>query len=255
MSKGQLHLAPSPASRIVRDSKLPFYHQLYEILRERIRSGEWQPGDAIPTEKELTESFAISRATVRQALDALVHDGLIHRQRGRGGFVAHPTIEQGSSHITSFTEEMRQRGVTPRTEVLSAALQPASEEVAERLGIAVGEEMVHLVRLRLADNEPMAVEEAYFIHRYCPGLLGLDYQSESLRDLMERTYGIRWLRAKQVTRAIPASRDLATTLGIRPGAPVLYIERVSYNTQDTPLEFLRMYNRGDRYALYSELRG
>jgi len=244
-----------PVDHIVRDSKLPFYQQLYEILRGRIQRGDWKPGDMIPSEKELIEQYGVSRVTARQALDALVQDGLIYRERGRGTFVAHPTVEQASSRIISFTDEMRQRGVVPRTEVLSAGLVPAQQDIAERLSIARGDELVRLVRLRLADNEPMTVEEAYFVHSWCRGLLELDYRSGSLRELLERHYGIRWMRAKQVTRAINAPPDLAATLGIKPRAAVLYIERVSHNTQDVPLEFLRLYHRGDRYALYSELKG
>jgi GntR family transcriptional regulator len=127
--------------RINRNSKLPLYHQLYEILRSNITRGEWQPGDMIPPESELIDRYQVSRTTVRQVLDMLVNEGLIYRQRGRGTFVAHPTVEQALVRIISFTEDMRQRGFKP------------------------GEELARLERLRLADDEPMSIEDSYLVSR------------------------------------------------------------------------------------------
>ena len=101
---------------INRSSKLPLYHQLYELLRSGITSGRWQPGDMLPPESELTERYEVSRTTVRQVLEMLVNEGLIYRQRGRGSFVAHPTVEQTLVRIISFTDDMRQRGFESGTE-------------------------------------------------------------------------------------------------------------------------------------------
>ena len=119
--------------QIDRSSKLPLYHQLYQILRDEIVRGEWQPGDMIPPESELTERYGISRTTVRQVLDLLVNEGLIYRQQGRGTFVAHPTLEQALVRIVSFTEDMRQRGFKPGTRVLSSGLVQAPETIAQKL--------------------------------------------------------------------------------------------------------------------------
>jgi GntR family transcriptional regulator len=239
---------------ISRDSKLPFYYQLYEILRGKILRGEWQPGDMLPTEGELLEQHRVSRSTVRQALDMLVNEGLIYRQRGRGTFVAHPPVEQGLSRIISFTEDMIQRGLKPQTEVLSSGLIPAPENIAKILQIEPGEELAHLERLRLADGEPMSVEESYLVHRYCPGVLEQDYARNPLRVALEKKYGIRLVYARQSIRAISAPRSLAEKLSIQPNGAVLYIERVSFSEQGVPIEFLRLYHRGDRYVLHNELR-
>lgn len=239
---------------ILRDSKLPFYHQLYEILRQNIVRGEWQPDDMLPSEVELMERYNVSRITVRQALDELVNEGLIYRQRGRGTFVAHPTVDQALTRIISFTEDMRQRGFTPGTEVLFSGLEPASPEVAEKLQLEPGAELVRLDRLRLADNEPMSIEESHLVHRTCPGILQHDYAANPLREVLERHYGIRLVRAKQIIRAIAAPRKIADKLSIPANIPLLYIERISYSQQNIPIEFLRLYHRGDRYVLYNELR-
>jgi GntR family transcriptional regulator len=151
--------------RINRNSKLPLYHQLYEILRSNITRGEWQPGDVIPPESELIDRYQVSRTTVRQVLDMLVNEGLIYRQRGRGTFVAHPTVEQALVRIISFTEDMRQRGFKPGTKVLSSGLVPAPRDIAEKLGVEPGEELARLERLRLADDEPMSIEDSYLVSR------------------------------------------------------------------------------------------
>ena len=132
----------------------------------------------LPAESELMQRFGVSRITVRQVLDMLVRDGLIYRQQGRGTFVAHPTIEQTQVRIVSFTEDMRQRGFRPGTEVLEAGLMPAPADIAGKLAVEPGEELAHLRRLRLADDEPMSIEDAYLVHRYFPGVLSGDYTAK-----------------------------------------------------------------------------
>lgn len=241
--------------RINRTSKLPLYHQLYEILRGDILHGRWQPGDVLPPESELVKRYQISRSTVRQVLDMLVNEGLIYRQRGRGTFVAHPTLEQGLVRIVSFTQDMRQRGCKPGTEVLFSGLVPAPEDIAKKLEIEPGEELARLDRLRLADGEPMSIEESHLVHRYCPGVLEGDYAANSLREALERDHSIRLIRAKQVIRAVPAPSKLAGLLSIPSKSALLFIERISYSQQDVPVEFLRIYYRADRYSLYNELQG
>jgi GntR family transcriptional regulator len=238
-----------------RESKLPLYQQLYEILHRRIIGGEWRPGDMIPAEPELMAAYGVSRITLRQVLDMLVRDGLIVRQQGRGSFVARPRLEKGMMRIFSFTEDMRQRGLRPTTVVLAAELVPAAAELAAKLKIEPGEELVRLERLRLAEDEPLAIEESHLVHRICPGLLRSDFASESLREVLARDYGVRWSRARQTIQAILAGEGAAALLGIDPGAALLYIERVSYAQDHAPVEVLRVLYRGDRYVLYNELTG
>jgi GntR family transcriptional regulator len=241
--------------QINRSSKLPLYHQLYEIVRGEILSKKWQPGDMLPPESELIDTYQVSRTTVRQVLDMLVNEGLIYRQRGRGTFVAHPTVEQALVRIVSFEEDMRQRGLTPGSEVLSKKLVPAPKELADTLQIEPGEQVARLERLRLADGEPISVEESNLVHRYCPGVLEGDYVANSLRETLERDHGIRWSRARQVIRAVSATEHLAEALAVPVGTALLYVERTTYSQQDLPVEVLRIYYRGDRYSLYTELQG
>jgi GntR family transcriptional regulator len=238
---------------INRHSKLPYYQQLYAILRGKISRAEWAPGDMIPPESELIEQYEVSRITIRQVLDMLVNEGLIYRQRGRGTFVAHPSIEQTMTRIVSFTEDMRQRGSTPGTRLLSADLVQAPGDIAEKLQVSEGESLARIERLRLADGEPMSIEESYLVHRFCPGLLQQDYTTRPLREILDQDYGIRLVYARQVIRAIAVPNQLSTPLEIETGSPLLFIERVTFSQEEFPVEFLRIYYRADRYSLYNEL--
>jgi len=242
--------------KVDRNSKLPLYQQLYEILREKITTNEWKPGDLIPAETELIKIYQVSRITVRQVLDMFVKEGLVHRQRGRGTFVSLPAIESNLVRITSFTEDMRQRGAIPGTIVLEAYIVPATEELAEKLKIQAGDELICLQRLRLADGEPMSLEESYLIHKYCPGVLERhDYANSPLRVALENDHGIRLVRAQQTIRAMLPDRKLANILKVPLKSAVLQIERISFSQRNVPVEFLRVFYRADRYVLYNELQG
>jgi GntR family transcriptional regulator len=242
-------------NQVDRNARLPLYHQLYEVLHEKILLRQWKPGDRLPTEAELIESYAVSRITVRKVLDMLVKEGLIYRQAGRGTFIAHATLEQGLSHIISFTEDMQRRGFTVTTRVLSSRLIPAPDYIAQKLHIRAGEELAQLERLRLADGEPMCIENAHFVHRYCRSILEHDFAVHSLREIKIQKFGIRWIRARQTIRAIGATAEIADLLGIKRKSPLLFFERVSFSQNNIPVEFLQAYYRADRYILYSELQG
>jgi GntR family transcriptional regulator len=240
--------------QINRKSKIPYYQQLYDILVEKIRKGEWKPGDMIPPESELGEQYGLSRNTVRAVMDMLVKQGLLLRERGKGSFVAQPRIEQALKRIISFTDDMKQRGIQSSSRVLSAELIPAPEDIADYLDVQPGEELALLKRLRIGNNEPMSVEESYFVHRYCPGFLERhNYEDTSLRETLVNEYGLRWSYARQMIRAVNAPRDLAEQLQVPHKAALLIIERTTYTDQDVPVEFLRIYYRGDRYSLFNDL--
>lgn len=239
---------------ISRSSRVPFYYQLYQFLRDQIRGGVWKPDDMLPSEAELLDQYNLSRATVRQAMDLLVNDGLIYRRRGKGTFVAKPTVDQNLNRIVSFWEDMQQRGFEPGTKVLSSEVIQATEETAEILSIKPGDELASLERLRLADGEPMSIEHSLLVHQYCSGVMQEDYANNSLRQMLEDKFNLRLTYARQKVRAVPASESLAEDLKVDQNSPLLYIERVSYSDQDIPIEFLRIYHRGDRYTFFTELR-
>jgi GntR family transcriptional regulator len=236
-------------------SKLPLYQQIYDILHKNIMQGKWKPDFMIPPESELIEQYKVSRITVRTVLDMLAKEGLVRRERGRGTFVSGLSLEHALTHIISFTEDMRTRGFEAHTRMIAAGLMPANAYIASKLGIAEGEELVHLDRLRIASDTPMCVENSYLVHRYCPGILKYDFSRHSLREVKAREYNLKWASARQTMQAILATPELAEQLSIPRKAPLLFIERVSFSQNNLPVEFLQAYYRADRYTMYCELKG
>lgn len=239
---------------ILADSPVSFYHQLYTILRKELVRGTWKPGERMPSEAELIAIYGVSRITVRQAFDLLVNDGLVYRRRGSGTFVTAPPIELGLNRIISFTEDMQRRGMHPETQLLATRLEPAADEIAFKLDIEPGAELAVVERLRLADGVPMSIERSSLIHRLCPGVLDGDYAHTSLHTALLERYGIRLARANQAIRVTAADAALAGKLSVPVGAPMFYIERVSFGPAGIPVEYLETCQRGDRYVLYNELR-
>ena len=237
-----------------RQSKLPLHQQIYELLRSNMVQSLWKAGDLFPTELELMDEYQVSRATIRQVMDRLVSEGLIYRQQGRGTFIAEPTLEQGLTRIISFTEDMRRRGLASETQILAMQAIPASEEVAARLGIKPGETVAYLKRLRIANNEPLCIEESHLIDKMCPGIFEFDFATQPLREILDTKYDIRITRALQRIHACSAGPETAKLLHVNPHAALLLIERTSFNEWEVPVEFLRLHFRGDRYALHNELR-
>jgi GntR family transcriptional regulator len=237
------------------NSPLPLYHQLFELLHDRITTGTWKPGDMIPPESELVSTYKVSRITVRKVLDMLVKEGLIRRERGRGTHVAQTRLAHVTTRIVSFTDDMRQRGFEAGTRVLFSGLLPAPPGIAAELGVPQGEELARIDRLRLADGEPMCLEQSYLVHRLLPSILDHDLAARSLREVKVSEYGVRWARARQTIQAVLATPELAHVLSVKTGEALLHIERVSYSQEDAPVEFLRVYYRADRYVLYNELSG
>ncbi len=237
-----------------RSSKVPLYYQLYEILDDQISEGVWQPEEMLPTENDLVTRYQLSRATVRQAFELLVNRGKVYRRRGKGTFVSKPTFEQNLNRIVSFWDDMHQRGLKPGTRVLSSELIEASEDVIENLEIEAKDELASLVRLRMADDEPLSVEHSLLVHKFCPGILEQDYANSSLRKMLADQYNIHISNAKQIIRAVPATDKLADLLDVDINSPLLHIDRISYSDDGTPIEYLRINLRGDRYSFHSELR-
>ncbi len=239
---------------LLADGPISFYQQLYTILRQELARGTWKPGERMPSEAELIATYGVSRITVRQAFELLVNDGLVYRRRGSGTYVTIPLIEQGLNRIISFTEDMQRRGLHPDTRLIGMKLEPASADVARRLDIDAGEELAVVERLRLADGVPMSVERSHLVHRLCPGVLEGDYVQTPLHIALLERYGIRLARAHQAIHAMAADKVRASLLSVSVGAPLFFIERVSFRQGGIPAEFLQIYQRGDRYVLYNELR-
>lgn len=227
----------------------PLYLQLEAVLREALTSDTWKAGEAMPPERELANKFGVSRLTLRKALERLEAQGLVQRRQGSGTYVA-PRLEQPLSTLTGFSEDMRARGLEPSLRWLKRGLFTASPEEVLALSLSPGEKVARLERVRSAQGEPMAVERAALPAHLLPDP---EQVKESLYTYLE-SKDLRPARALQRLRSVAASRQEAELLGIRPGEPVLYIERLSYLADGSVLEFTRSHYRGDRYDFVAELR-
>ena len=220
------------------------------IVREYVRDllTDASPGDAAPSERELVARFGVARMTVRQALDALVAEGLLERMPGRGTFVAQPRARVGV--LTSFTEDIRSRGMLPESQTLLARREQAGPGVARALKISEGDAVIHWRRLRRADQAVVCVEDAYLNEVLLPGFLQSGMPT-SLYEALEAR-GLRPLWAEDAISADGASAEEAALLGLEAGAPVLHLSRRAH-VRDAIVEVSRAVYRPDRFTFFVQL--
>jgi len=238
---------------VSRTSPLPLYYQLQEVLRSGIARGEWHQGQRIPTETELCARYRVSRITVRQAVTALVNEGLLYRSRGRGTYVAVPRVSHVVSELVSFTEEMTQRGLVATSRLLEVRVEEPSERFREPLGLGDGEKVIRIKRLRLGDGEPMALQTAYLSHDRFRNLEAQLREDSSLYRVLEEKFGVRLTRAYEVYRPIILGRQLADLLNVPPKSAAFDVERTTFDIENRPIEFVVSILRGDRLQLTLEL--
>ncbi|WP_019244157.1 MULTISPECIES: GntR family transcriptional regulator [Bacillus] len=238
---------------IDKKSPVPIYHQLEELIKQQIDSGQLQPNQAIPSEREFTEQYQISRMTVRQALTNLVNDGLLYRKKGTGTFVSERKVERVMQGLTSFSEDMIERGLTPSSEILSYEVVPASPSVSQKLEIDVEKPVLQIERIRLADDVPMAIETAYMPLHLIEGLTK-ELAKDSIYQFIEEKFSLKIDVADQELEAVAASDYDAKHLHIKKGSPVLKIIQVTYLEDRTPIEYVKSSFRADRYRFYNQLK-
>lgn len=229
-------------------SNLPLYQKLQRALREAIDRRILDENDALPPERDLAEEFGVSRITVRKAIDGLVSEGLLSRRQGSGTFVR-GRVEKNFSLLTSFSEDMRARGRTPRSEWLKRASGTVTPEEALTLRSSPGTPVYRFNRLRFADDAPMSVEYATIV---ASCLSSLDAVESSLYQALELA-GNRPVRALQRLRAVLLTREQAELLRANPGDAGLLVERLGFLQDGRAIEFSQSYYRGDTYDFVAEL--
>lgn len=233
---------------ITRENRLPLYIQLKDLIIEQIEKKKWQPGDAIPTEKELQKAHQVSRTTVRQALYELVNEGVLNKIQGKGTFVAQPKLEPIRPDVTGFTQDMAIKGRDIRSIVLETETVQAEEKIARALHQSVGIDLFKLVRLRLLDGVVIGYHEAY-INKRLVGAIPLDtydFANGSLYECLKQE-GLVLGVADETVEAGLAGELYANFLGISANSPVLKLTRVTHLQDGSPLEYVKMVYRADRY--------
>ena len=231
------------------DSPTPLYRRLQRGIRKAVERGAISIDEALPPERELAAGLGVSRVTVRSAIRHLVQEGLLTQQRGAGTFVAR-RLEQPLSKLTSFTEDIGSRGMSPGIDWLDRSLGAATPEEALALDMSPGAAVARLYRVRLANGRPMCIEQATLPASLLPDpgvVVG------SLYAELERL-GKRPVRALQRLRAQRLEFEQAQLLNVQPGSPCLYIERRSFLAGGAAVEYVRSHYRGDSYDFVAELR-
>ena len=242
------------AENIDKQSPIPLYYQIMSQLREKISEGEYTVDDALPPERELVETYQVSRMTIRQAISELVNEGILIRRKGIGTFVAPPKLEQPLNSLTSFTEDMAQRGMKAGSRIISFREISPDPTIRKTLGLSANEKVFECVRLRLADEEPMALETTTLSVAICPGLQREELENQSLYKVLTERWGVQLSYATQSLEPILAPPYEATLLHVAPGAPLLLIHRITYDQQGQAFEYVKSLYRGDRYKFVTELR-
>ncbi len=231
-------------------SPVPLYYQLQEIVRARIERGHWQPGQQLPSETELCKEFNLSRGTVRQALSELVREGMLHRRRGKGSFVARPKKAQDLMSASSFSSYARDvAGSELGNRLISVTLSRAAGPLAESLEIGEGSEVIEICKVKLNEGQPFFLVTSYLPRSAHPGLEAEDHSRGSLIDLLQDRYGIHVTRVKGWFEPVLVNEHEASLLEVEKGSPAMLYERLRYTDGDRPLMLSRHLIRGDMCRL------
>lgn len=236
-----------PARRMAGVAALPFHAQVRESLRARIFDGSWLPDQQMPSENEMTALFAVSRITVRQALQDLQNEGLIYRVHGKGTFVTRPHATQDLMRLQSFGEAMRPLGYETFNKLVSVREMTPPHAVAERMGAKRGSKVIEISRVRFLNKEPVSLDISHFSLQLGRRLAAQDLASRDLFVILEQDFGLRLGHADMVIGSRLAEEGHARLLGVDPGAALLHVDRLTCDDKGTPLACEHLFHRGDAY--------
>ncbi len=237
------------------ETSQPIYRQIASSLEADIASGKLREGDKLPSERAMAEALGISRMTARQALHHLTTKGILVTRTGQGTFVGQkPAIQQKLSTLTGFTEEMGLQGRRSSSVVVESSIAQADTSCAAALNMTMGSKILRLVRVRLADDMPVAIETTELPAHIAPGLLDMaDFAHESLYTILRSHFGINPTSAEQTLEAALAAPGIGRTLGIAENDPVLRLTRLTLDSRGNPFEYVRSVYRGDSFVMKVDL--
>jgi len=234
---------------------MPKYYQLAIILRQQIEEGEYQSHDAIPSERQLEERYNLSRPTIRQSIDLLSRQGYLYRVHGKGTFVSPPKLQKGMLELTSFSEDMRKRGLKPGHKILEFGYVIPDKTTRRQLEIEDPEaKVLRIKRLRFGDDIPIGLQDSFLAldddHTITREEMG---ESGSIYAILQEKFGIYPTEADETLEVTLATRQEADLLQIAEGSPLLLNERTLWSQDRKAIEFVRILYRGDRYKYFVRL--
>ncbi|MBN1566061.1 MAG: GntR family transcriptional regulator [Anaerolineae bacterium] len=237
--------------KVDRTLNIPIYQQLEDQLEKLIADGTWHLNEPLPSETVLANQLQISVMTVRQAMAQLVNKGLIFREKGRGTFIAPQPMDRHLQRLESFTEDMHARDLPPSSRILIHRIAPVAKTITKRLGVAPDQPVMYLKRLRLIEDRPVAVHDAY-INRQDLDRASLE-RVGSLYVLLEQR-GVQLAEAEETIEATAADAETAQLLNMPTGAPLLKVTRLTWDRNHVPVELVVALYRADFYRYAVRLR-
>jgi GntR family transcriptional regulator len=235
------------------ESSVPLYAQVEAVLAASIADGTYPPGSRLPNEESLLDRFGVSRTTLHKTVQNLIKRGLIEIRRGKGTFVTQPKITQELTELSGFVEDMRALGRHPSARLVDRQVVPANDRVARQLGLAAGTLVMRIQRVRLADGMPLSFDETWLPKDIGEKIIGNDLDTEPIFSLLEQKYDMPLVEAEYRLEATCADETVAQALGIAPGSPIFLIERTSYCAGHQPVDYEKLYYRGDQIQFVTRL--
>jgi GntR family transcriptional regulator len=237
------------------DDVLPRYYQLANILRENISHGKFEAHQPIPSERQLEVLYSVSRTTIRQAIGLLIRQGFLYREHGRGTFVSPQKLQKGISELTSFSEDMKQRGIAPGQKILEIDYVQPPDRVRAHLELQGTDEPVLCIeRLRLGDDVPMGLQTSYYVLPEGQTIARQDLEEYgSIYKMLQEKFHLIPTEADETLEVALATPREATLLQIPAGSPLLLSERTTYSQYRRVIEFVKILYRGDRYRYIAKL--
>jgi GntR family transcriptional regulator len=234
---------------------LPRYYQLANILHDRITNGDFTALQPIPAERQLEELYSVSRTTVRQAIDLLVRQGFLYREHGRGTFVSPQKLQKGFSELTSFSEDMKKRGLEPGQKILQIGYIEPPAKVRSQMELPEScNQVLRIERLRLGDGVPMGLQTSYYVLPEGQTISREELeQYGSIYRILQEKFHLIPTEADETLEVTVATPQEAALLQINAGSPLLLSERTTYSQNRRVIEFVKIVYRGDRYRYYAKL--
>ncbi|HUT71941.1 MAG TPA: GntR family transcriptional regulator [Desulfatiglandales bacterium] len=229
----------------------PIYLQIKQNLLESIDKGVYAINQAIPSEMVMATQYQVSRMTVRTAINELVKEGFLFRRQGKGTYVSGKRFDYSLFRITSFNQDMAERGMAHFTNVLEVKVCAAPERIRKALELSANSKVIYIKRLRYAHNEPLLLEERYLNYSLCKRILKENLEQESIHNLLIYKYKLALTKVTQFVQAKNLSTKEANLLKVKVGSAALYLQRTTY-THKQPVTMVTYLYRGDRYRVYAE---
>lgn len=231
----------------------PIYIQIRDSLIEKIKSGEYKSGNQLPSEREISESYNISRMTARNALSQLVDLGHAYRLKGKGTFVAEAKIERDFVKLSGFSQMLESKGIKPHNKIVRSRVIEADKKIASLLEVNIGTKVYEIVRTRYGNDIPLALEYSYLPCQLFHNLLEYDFERNSLYDVIEKNYKHILKYSKQWINITSLKNKEAELLSVEENTPAFLLESITYDMEDMVVEATLSLNIGDRTSFYTEL--